>query len=76
MLNILHQIRWSQLAGVDIYHMGTDLVDGEFMTNDGRVLFVVANTEDLAAARAKVCAEIKKIDCDDLFYRIALTGKV
>lgn len=57
------------LEGVDVYHMGTDLVDGEFVTNGGRVLFVVASAENLAAAREKVYAEIKKIDCDDLFYR-------
>ena len=57
------------LEDVDIYHMGTDLVDGEFVTNGGRVLFVVANGPDLATAREKVYEEIKKIDCDDLFYR-------
>jgi len=57
------------LKDVDVYHMGTGLVDGEFVTNGGRVLFVVARGADLAAAREKVYAEIKKIDCDDLFYR-------
>jgi len=57
------------LEDVDIYHMGTDLVDGQFVTNGGRVLFVVAGGEDLKAAREKVYEEVKKIDCDDLFYR-------
>ncbi|MCL1989554.1 MAG: phosphoribosylamine--glycine ligase [Defluviitaleaceae bacterium] len=57
------------LEDVDIYHMGTDVVNGECVTNGGRVLFVVAKGADLAAARAKVYHEIKKIDCDDLFYR-------
>jgi len=57
------------LEGVDIYHMGTALKDGEFVTNGGRVLFVVANGLDLAEARTKVYEQIKKIDCDDLYYR-------
>ena len=57
------------LKDVDIYHMGTSVVDGEFVTNGGRVLFVVASGSDLSAAREKVYAEIKKIDCNDLFYR-------
>ena len=64
------------LQDVDVYHMGTDLIDGEFVTNGGRVLFVVATGSDLVAAREKVYTEIKKIDCDDLFYRTDIAGKV
>ena len=64
------------LEGVDVYHMGTGLTGGEFVTNGGRILFVVASGEDLAAARRKVYAEIKKIDCDDLFYRTDIAGKI
>ena len=64
------------LEGVDIYHMGTGVVDGEIVTNGGRVLFVVASGADLAAAREKVYAEIKKIECDDLFYRMDIAGLV
>ena len=64
------------LQDVDIYHMGTSYVDGEFVTNGGRVLFVVASGSDLSNAREKVYAEIKKIDCDDLFYRSDIAGKV
>ena len=57
------------LEGVDVYHMGTDLVENEVVTNGGRVLFVVAKGENLKAAKEKVYSEIKKIDCADLFYR-------
>ena len=64
------------LQDVDIYHMGTARVNDEFVTNGGRVLFVVASGSDLAAAREKVYAEIKKIDCDDLFYRNDIAGKI
>ena len=64
------------LEGVDLYHMGTDLVEGEFVTNGGRVLFVVAKGENLEVARSKVYKEIEKIDCDDLFYRTDIAKKV
>ena len=64
------------LEDVDVYHMGTGLIDGEVVTNGGRVLFVVASGADLAAAREKVYAEITKIECDDLFYRSDIAGKV
>ena len=57
------------LEDVDIYHMGTGLIDGEVVTNGGRVLIVVASDSNLESARAKVYAELRKIDCDDLFYR-------
>ena len=58
------------LEDVDVYHMGTGLIDGEIVTNGGRVLIVVARGSDLEAAREKVYNEIKKINCDDLFYRM------
>lgn len=64
------------LEDVDIYHMGTGLADGEVVTNGGRVLFVVASGADLAAAREKVYAEVKKIECADLFYRMDIAGRV
>ena len=52
-----------------VVHMGTALRDGELVTAGGRVLMVVAGGEDLAAAREKVYEEIRKIKCDNLFYR-------
>jgi len=64
------------LEDVDVYHMGTGMVDGEFVTNGGRVLFVVASGANLATARKKVYTEIKKIGCDDLFYRTDIAKKV
>ncbi|MGL4337250.1 MAG: phosphoribosylamine--glycine ligase, partial [Turicibacter sp.] len=58
-----------QLENVDVCHMGTKLIDGNYTTNGGRVLFVVGSGENLEAARENVYREIKKIKCDDLFYR-------
>ena len=65
-----------KLKDVDVYHMGTGLKDGRFVTNGGRVLFVVAKGVDLMKAREKVYTEIKKIDCDDLFYRTDIAKKL
>lgn len=52
-----------------VYHMGTKMENGEFYTNGGRVLFVVASGKDLREAKEKALADVKKIKCDNLFYR-------
>ena len=52
-----------------VVHMGTTFKDGQLVTAGGRVLMVVAEGPSIAAAREKVYAEIRKIDCDNLFYR-------
>lgn len=59
------------LDGLDskVYHMGTKMENGKFYTNGGRVLFVVAKGKTLAEAKEKALADVKKIKCDNLFYR-------
>ncbi|MGM9971386.1 MAG: phosphoribosylamine--glycine ligase [Anaeroplasmataceae bacterium] len=52
-----------------VYHMGTKLVDGNYVTNGGRVLFVVAKGNNIKEAKEKALAEVQKIKCDNLFYR-------
>lgn len=52
-----------------VYHMGTAMKDGELVTDGGRVLIAVTEAKTLEEAYAKTYAEIKKIDCDCLFYR-------
>ena len=52
-----------------VYHMGTAMKDCELVTDGGRVLIVVTQAKTLEEAYAKTYAEIKKIDCDCLFYR-------
>ena len=52
-----------------VYHMGTAIRDGRVFTNGGRVLMVVSGGTDLADARQRVYAEVRKIACDNLFYR-------
>lgn len=63
------------LENVDVCHMGTKLINGEYTINGGRVLFVVGNGETLEHARANVYKQIKKINCDDLFYRLDIAKK-
>ena len=59
------------LADVDakLYHMGTALRDGEYVTSGGRVLMVVSGGKDLREASRKAYSELEKIRCGNLFYR-------
>ncbi len=53
-----------------VYHMGTKLDEnGNYVTNGGRVLFVVASGKTIREAKDKALAEVQKIKCDNLFYR-------
>ncbi len=53
----------------NVFHMGTKLVDGKFYTNGGRVLICVALDSNLKEANKKANEMVKKIKCDNLFYR-------
>ncbi len=52
-----------------VYYMGVDVKENKYYTNGGRVLFVVEKGQTLKEARDKALSEIKKIECDNLFYR-------
>ena len=43
--------------------------DTQFVTSGGRVLMVVASGTDLREARDKALEAVKKIRCENLFYR-------
>ncbi len=58
-----------------MYHMGTALKDGEYVTAGGRVMIVVAEADSLAAAQQKARADVNKIECDNLFYRSDIGAK-
>ena len=69
-----HYEKGFPIGGLDqvrthVCHMGTALRDGVFVTAGGRVLMVVAEGADIAAARDKVYGEIARISCPNLFYR-------
>ncbi|ACK96135.1 phosphoribosylamine--glycine ligase [Bacillus thuringiensis] len=57
------------LEDVIVFHSGTAMKHGDFVTNGGRVLFVACKADSLQAAKDKVYKEIGKIESDGLFYR-------
>ena len=54
---------------VKTFHAGTTVVDGEVVTNGGRVLCVVGLGDTVAAAQAKAYAGVAQIDWRDCYYR-------
>lgn len=57
------------LQDVIVFHAGTAMKHGDFVTNGGRVLFVACKANSLQEAKDKVYKEIGKIESDGLFYR-------
>ena len=57
------------LGDIRIYHMGTAVKDGEYVTAGGRVLMVVGFGDDLKSAREHALKAVDRIKCDSLFYR-------
>ena len=53
----------------EVYHMGTKLVDGKYTVNGGRVLIVVGKGKTLKEAQENALNDVKKIECNSLFYR-------
>ncbi len=52
----------AEQTGALVFHAGTALQDGQFVTNGGRVLGVVGKGQNIAAARAHAYEAIAKID--------------
>ncbi|MCL2355830.1 MAG: phosphoribosylamine--glycine ligase [Defluviitaleaceae bacterium] len=53
-----------------LFHCGTDKNDaGAFVTKGGRVLFAARKAQNAATARRELYRDIKKIKCENLFYR-------
>ena len=58
-----------------IYHMGTALKEGKYVTSGGRVMIVVCQAPTLREAQQKAAAEVAKIKCDNLFHRTDIGDK-
>lgn len=58
-----------------IYHMGTALKDGKYVTSGGRVMIVVCQAPTLREAQQKAVVEVAKIKCDNLFHRTDIGDK-
>ncbi len=68
------------IRGVDgveskVYHMGTAMKDGELVTAGGRVMIVVAEATTLREAQQKAEADVRRIECDNLFHRTDIGAK-
>ncbi len=64
-----HVIEGLDKVASKVYHMGTALRDGKFVTNGGRVLFVVGEGATLKEAQEAALASVERIECDNLFHR-------
>ncbi|MDR1592133.1 MAG: phosphoribosylamine--glycine ligase, partial [Prevotellaceae bacterium] len=63
------EIRQLHTLDATVYHMGTQRDGDRLLTGGGRVLFVTVLADTLAEAQAKALSEVRKIDCEQLFYR-------
>ena len=58
-----------EIAGVEVFHAGTSLVDGDYLTSGGRVLAVTATAESLDRALHSAYAAMEKIHFEGMYYR-------
>ena len=68
-------IEGTELVDGSIYHMGTALKDGKYVTSGGRVMIVVCKAPTLREAQQKAQAEVEKIKCENLFHRTDIGDK-
>lgn len=58
-----------QVSGATVYHAGTKLENGKFLTNGGRVLGVTASGKTLDAALEKAYSAVSRISFEGAHYR-------
>ena len=59
-----------------VFHCGTAIKDGEYVTNGGRVLMLVRTANNFETARADVYKEVEKIKCSHMFHRADIATRV
>jgi phosphoribosylamine--glycine ligase len=59
----------AKITGVEVFHAGTSLLDGTYLTNGGRVLAVTAAADSLENALGLAYEGISKIHFDGMYYR-------
>ncbi len=69
------EIKGLESVDAKVYHMGTAAKDGKIVTAGGRVMIVVGKGATLKEAQENAVAEVRKIDCDALFYRTDIGHK-
>ena len=63
------------LAGVKVFHSGTQAADGKILSSGGRVLCITALGDDLADAQRAAYAALKHIHMSDSQYRTDIGAK-
>jgi phosphoribosylamine--glycine ligase len=61
--------RAARLEGIEIFHAGTALRDGDVVANGGRVLGVTAVAPDLVEARSRAYRAVDLIDWPEGYFR-------
>ncbi|HEX3437905.1 MAG TPA: phosphoribosylglycinamide synthetase C domain-containing protein, partial [Pseudacidobacterium sp.] len=59
----------AKVPAVEVFHAGTSLLDGNYLTNGGRVLAVTAAADTLENALGLAYEGIGKIHFDGMYYR-------
>jgi phosphoribosylamine--glycine ligase len=65
----------AEAQGALVFHAGTALKDGQFVTNGGRVLGVVGRGKDIAEARARAYEAVSVIDFEGKQSRTDIAAK-
>jgi phosphoribosylamine--glycine ligase len=64
-----------QYEGISVYHAGTKLENGKYLTSGGRVLGITARGADLREALDKSYAAVEHITFEDAFHRTDIGAK-
>jgi phosphoribosylamine---glycine ligase len=59
----------ARVPGVEVFHAGTSLVEGNYITSGGRVLAVTAAAESLEAALHRAYEAMARIHFEGMYYR-------
>ena len=65
----IHGLADAEAMGTLVFHAGTAMKDGKFVTNGGRVLGVVGRGADISSAVDAAYAAVAKISFKDVYYR-------
>lgn len=65
--DVIHGL--DSVSGAKVFHAGTAEIDGQIVTNGGRVLCVVALGDTVTEAQAKAYEGVKQISWDKVYYR-------
>jgi phosphoribosylamine--glycine ligase len=59
----------AKIPGVEIFHAGTSLLDGNYLTNGGRVLAVTAAADTLEHALGLAYEGMSRIHFEGMYFR-------